>query len=553
MLQRKSSLVDRAFWNFLGASILTTVAAQLAVSTDAAIVSHLMGPHAMAAVNMAMPVLTTFLSLNSLLGVGASLLAAKAIGSRDSEEASRIFSAALYSVLAVGVVVTALSYTFCEQISHVVCADESIRPMVLSYLKVTSIGVTVLVLSGMMNMMVQSDGRPRLVTGAVIAGALTNVVLDVVFIKFLGLGIAGSAWATIINYAVTVCIVSSHLRRTSCTYRILRFGRKVWQALGANLKQGLPLMIANVLLSVIVLLINKMVDGVLGSDGVYMVAVCIQLLLITFVVLNGVLDAMFAIGGTLLGEHDTTGLKMLNRRVMTFACAILVPFTLFVAVAPGVMATLFGADSPELRGQLCRVLRIFSMILLPFSLTVLLRGMYQVLGHLVLSTAVAVGQVASIVAVVFIFTQVAAPDMLWWGFPLSAVAILAVQIFITWRMTRKSETSAFTLIPASDPISNYSATVEHDQKEAAASEITTFLHNAACADATIVEVLKFVTDALKETTGAADVCVHIGEASVDIVVKDTAKLGIAKESETKQAFGLNVRAQKVACRCFFEN
>ena len=87
MLQRKPSLVNRAFWNFLGASILTTVAAQLAVSTDAAIVSHLMGPHAMAAVNMAMPVLTTFLSLNSLLGVGASLLAAKAIGRRDSEEA----------------------------------------------------------------------------------------------------------------------------------------------------------------------------------------------------------------------------------------------------------------------------------------------------------------------------------------------------------------------------------------------------------------------------------------------------------------------------------
>ena len=211
MLQRKPSLVNRAFWNFLGASILTTVAAQLAVSTDAAIVSHLMGPHAMAAVNMAMPVLTTFLSLNSLLGVGASLLAAKAIGSRNSEEASRVFTAALYSVLAVGMVVTVASYACCEQISRIVCADDEIRPMVLSYLRVTSLGVTVLVLSGMMNMMVQSDGRPRLVTCAVIVGAVTNVVLDVVFIKVLGLCIAGSAWATVINYGVTVCITSSHL------------------------------------------------------------------------------------------------------------------------------------------------------------------------------------------------------------------------------------------------------------------------------------------------------------------------------------------------------
>lgn len=553
MLQRKSSLVDRAFWNFLGASILTTVAAQLAVSTDAAIVSHLMGPHAMAAVNMAMPVLTTFLSLNSLLGVGASLLAAKAVGSRDRDEASRIFSAALYSVLAVGLLATVASYACCEDISRIVCGDETIRPMVLSYLKVTCLGVTVLVLSGMMNMMVQSDGRPRLVTGAVIVGAVTNVVLDVVFIKFLDMGIAGSAWATLINYGVTVCIVSSHLRRASCTYRILRFGKKIWQALGANLKQGLPLMIANVLLSVIVLLINKMVDGVLGSDGVYMVAVCIQLLLITFVVLNGVLDAMFAIGGALLGEHDIVGLKMLNRRVMIFTCSVLVPFTVFVAVAPGVMATLFGADDSELRGQLCRVLRIFSMILLPFSLTVLLRGMYQVLGHLVLSTVVAVGQVASIVAVVFVFTQVAPPEMLWWGFPLSAAVILVAQVVVTWRMARKSEASAFTLIPAPDTTHDYSATVEHEQKEAATTEISAFLQNADCPSEAVTKALQFVGDVLDTNTGAADVCVHIGKTSVDIVVKDAEKLDTVKNAKVKQAFGLNVRAQKVACRCFFEN
>lgn len=541
MLQRKPSLVNRAFWNFLGASILTTVAAQLAVSTDAAIVSHLMGPHAMAAVNMAMPVLTTFLSLNSLLGVGASLLAAKAIGSRDSEEASRVFTAALYSVLAVGVVVTVASYACCEQISRIVCADDEIRPMVLSYLRVTSVGVTVLVLSGMMNMMVQSDGRPRLVTCAVIVGAVTNVVLDIVFIKMLGLGIAGSAWATVINYGVTVCITSSHLRRKSCSYRIVRFTKQVWHMLGANLKQGLPLMIANVLLSVIVLLINKMVDGVLGSDGVYMVAVCIQLLLITFVVLNGVLDATFAIGGMLLGEHDITGLKMLNRKVMTFSCAVLVPFSAFVAFAPGAMATLFGADDPALRAELCRVLRIFSAILLPFSLTVLLRGMYQVLGYLVLSVGVAVGQVASIVVAVFVFTQVAAPDMLWWGFPLSAGAMLLVQVGITWRMSRGKGISPLTLIPAPNAARTYSTTVPSGQASEAMAEIRQFLKNAKCPDSIAEKSLHFTEKSL--TDAEADICIHIKDGgTVSIVLKDTSK----PTPTTKQAFGITIKSTQIS-------
>ena len=537
MLRRKSSLVSRAFYNFLGASILTTVAAQLAVSTDAAIVSHLIGPHAMAAVNMAMPVLTTFLSLNSLLGVGASLLAAKAIGSGDREGASRTFTAALFSVLVVGIVVSAVSYTCCEPIARMVCPDAAIRPMVLSYLRVTSLGVTVLVLSGMMNMMVQSDGRPRLVTAAVMAGAVANVVLDVLAIKCLGLGIAGSAWATVVNYGVTVCITCTHLRRPTCSYRLVRLGKEVWRALAENLKQGLPLMIANVLLSAIVLLINTIVDSALGSDGVYMVAVCIQLLLITFVVLNGVLDATFAIGGTLLGEHDTVGLKMLCAKVMTFACAVLVPLTAFVALAPGVMATLFGARTPELHAELCRVLRIFSGILLPFSLTVLLRGVYQVLGHLKLSVAVAVGQVASIVAVVYALTQVAPPRMLWWGFPASACAMLAVQVCATLHMSSGKRISPFTLIPAPDPSQSYSATVAPHQAEEAMAEIGKFLHSVHCPESTVAQALEFAGQAISHAApGIADICLYAHHGQVSVTVKHTAK----PTATAKQAFGITI-------------
>ena len=295
------------------------------------------------------------------------------------------------------------------------------------------------------------------------------------------------------------------------------------------------------LLSVIVLLINKMVDGVLGSDGVYMVAVCIQLLLITFVVLNGVLDATFAIGGMLLGEHDITGLKMLNRKVMTFSCAVLVPFSAFVAFAPDAMATLFGADDPALRAELCRVLRIFSAILLPFSLTVLLRGMYQVLGYLVLSVGVAVGQVASIVVAVFVFTQVAAPDMLWWGFPLSAGAMLLAQVGITWRMSRGKSISPLTLIPAPDAARTYSATVPRGQTAEAMAEVRQFLKNAKCPDSIAEKSLHFTEKSL--TDAEADICIHIEDSgAVSIVLKDTSKPTPA----TKQAFGITIKSTQIS-------
>lgn len=546
--KRNSKLVNAAFWNFLGASILTTVSGQLAVSTDAAIVSNLMGPQAMAAVNTAVPVSAIFLSLNSLLGVGASILAANAIGRGDRKDASRTFTSALYSALAVGVLMTVLCCTFIDDIVSVVCNQPSIRPLVHDYLQVTCLGVTVIVLSGMMNMMVQSDGRPRLVTMAVIAGAVTNVVLDIVFIKYMEWGIAGSAWATLINYAVTLCIASSHLRLKSCSYRLVKFGRELWVSLCDNLKQGLPLMIANVLLAVVMWLINSLVGNVLGSDGVYMVGVCVQLLLMTFVVLNGVLDAMFAIGGAQMGERDVMGVRMLNRRVMTFACAVLIPFALFVAAAPQVMAWIFGADRPELYSQLCRALRIFSMILLPFSLTVLMRGMYQVLGHLVLSTAVAVGQVAAIVLVLWGFTATFAPDMLWWGFPLSAALTLVAQLLCTWHIARRKHLEVFTLLPAVDNTHYFSASVACGDHGAVASKVKRFLmESCGCSGEIAGKAGACVNSALEgiDATRQADVVVNASGKEITVVVKDNSRR--EKNAAVKQAFGLNVQSFVLPC------
>ncbi len=540
-MQRNSRLVDRAFWNFLGASILTTIAGQLAVSTDAAIVSHLMGPRAMAAINMGMPVLTTFLSLNSLLGVGASLLAAKAIGRRDNGEASRVFSAAFYSVLAVGIVVSVLSFAACPWLARVVCGDDALRPMVLSYLHTTCLGVTVLVMTGMVNMMVQSDGRPRLVTMSVAAGAVTNVVLDFVFIKYLGLGIAGSAWATIINYGVTLCIASTHLRRPSCSYRLLRPARVLWHAFKANLTQGMPLMIANVMLSAIVLLINKIVEGALGSDGVYMVAVCIQLLLITFVVLNGVLDAMFAIGGAQLGEGDIVGLGMLNRRVLVFTCGVLLPLTLVTLAVPQVLAIAFGADNPQLSSALCRVLRIFSLLLVPFALTVMMRGMYQVLGHLALSIVVAVGQVGSILAVVYLFTQVFPGEMLWWGFPLASAATIVAQLLVTWRISRRNGASPLTLLPRPDTMTHYSLSTTMDHLPEAMTAVTAWLHDRQVKTAVAADVKAFLSDALDAADGSAlaDILVRITTDNVEVTVKDALPVSShPPRHAAKQAFGL---------------
>ena len=142
--------------------------------------------------------------------------------------------------------------------------------------------------------------------------------------------------------------------------------------------------------------------------------------------------------------------------------------------------------------------------------------MYQVLGYLVLSVGVAVGQVASIVVAVFVFTQVAAPDMLWWGFPLSAGVMLLVQVGITWRMSRGKSISPLTLIPAPDAARTYSTTVPSGQVSEALAEVHQFLKNAKCPDSIAEKSLQFTKNSLTDADAdIADLDHNVREVGVE--------------------------------------
>ena len=79
------------------ASILAAVSNQLATTTDAVVVSNLIGPDAMSAINVVMPALTLFTCLMILFGIGASIVAAKAIGRCDDETSNGMFTSCLIS------------------------------------------------------------------------------------------------------------------------------------------------------------------------------------------------------------------------------------------------------------------------------------------------------------------------------------------------------------------------------------------------------------------------------------------------------------------------
>ena len=96
---------------------------------------------------------------------------------------------------------------FPENIVRMLGATDNLAPMATEYLRYYAIFCTPNLVGVVLNSFVRNDNRPKLAMVSTIAGAITNIVLDYVFIFPLGMGIKGAAIATGLGQIVTVSIL----------------------------------------------------------------------------------------------------------------------------------------------------------------------------------------------------------------------------------------------------------------------------------------------------------------------------------------------------------
>ncbi len=219
MQRRNSYLVGKAFKSYIVASVLTVASTQVANIVDAAIVGNLIGPEALASVNLCKPVLQAFFSFSCLYVASATMMAGMAIGQGDKRKADKLFSFAVVTSLLLGIVLMVLGIAAFNPLSQLLCNSESLRQMTNDFLLVSILSAAPQLLMLALNQFLAVDGAPKLVTRNVFVGNVINILFDIVFIKVFGWGISGAAWATFVMYLVCIVMVIPHFRKKiRCTF-----------------------------------------------------------------------------------------------------------------------------------------------------------------------------------------------------------------------------------------------------------------------------------------------------------------------------------------------
>ena len=489
--KKKDYLIAKALHQFMWASILASVASQIAMTTDAIVVSQFIGPEAISAINLTMPVVIFFNFLMMLFGMGGSVLVAKSLGERDAQTVNKVFTSTLIGLIIVGVFFSALLLIFSPQVASFITNDTPVvYTLSLRYLRIMLLGTTLSILFMTITNFIKTDGNPKLVMNAVLVSSVVNLFFDILFIAILKTGIEGSAWASIIGCVTALLLCSRHFQSANNSYHWQVEFKRCHKYMLQGVMMGFPMGINTLLLGICTYAINSIILSSLGTDGIFAWAICFQLFVIQQMVLSGIATSIYSIGGLLIGEKDILGLRLLTNKVMKYICLSLLVFSLFVLITPESIGWLFASSKIQSEGMLYNALRIYALLLIPYAIAVVYRILYQILGYWSLSVVMSLVQMGGMILFVGLLAWIR-PEWLWWGFPVSGLFLLAVYLVTTLVIHhRNPDAEVMTLLPqAEDNQSlNFSVKYQNEDVQQALENISTFLESCDIEPATSLQI-----------------------------------------------------------------
>ena len=299
------------------------------------------------------------------------------------------------------------------------------------YLRVMLIGAPAYLLMWGVDTMVSVDGSPRLVSVSILVDNVVHLVLDVVFIKYMGFGIEGSSWAAVIGHVVGIAMMGIHFLSKE---NHLRFtcGRQK-PVFGAIISQGAPLAIASICLTVLMFASNKIILSSLGRTGIYAFALCMNLLLIYNLFLGGVCRTIQSLGSIQVGKGDNEAFTLVLRKSFNFITVAMVITCIYVWIWPESIVMLFGSDENDMIIESCRALRIFAVCLIPFCYIYTIMIVYKLYNYHHMALFISFALSLTVIPVLWLFSWYA-KEWIWYGF-LIAYIIEMVAIFVLHKMT----------------------------------------------------------------------------------------------------------------------
>ncbi|MFR7484096.1 MAG: MATE family efflux transporter [Acutalibacter sp.] len=190
--------------------------------------------NALTGLGLTFPILSIVTAFANLFGMGGSPLFSIQRGKGDRDRAQVILGNTFALLVGTGVALTVVLLVLKRPLLYAFGASDATYPYADGYLTIYLLGSIFVMISLGMNQFINSQGFGRTGMLTVLIGAVTNILLDPVFIFVLGMGVQGAALATILSQFLSAVWAVSFLRGKKALIRLewgsMRLQPKlVWQ------------------------------------------------------------------------------------------------------------------------------------------------------------------------------------------------------------------------------------------------------------------------------------------------------------------------------------
>ena len=278
--------VRKVFFSYLIPSVSATFVTSIYILADTVMIGHGIGAVGIAALNILLPLYNTFFGVGMMCGVGGSVLFGVRKGQGNLREAREYFTMGLLMMLFISILASLAGNLFFRPLLSFLGMTSSMEAHTIPYARILVTAAPVFALSSFLQVFVRNDDAPKLSMTGVIAGGVTNVILDYVYIFIMKWGMAGAVLATVTGTTLTVLILCTHFFSKENNLKLVK--NISFRKMGEILGNGMSSFILEVSNGVVTLLFNRQLLFYIGDMGVVVYGIISNTACVVISVSNGI-------------------------------------------------------------------------------------------------------------------------------------------------------------------------------------------------------------------------------------------------------------------------
>ncbi|MEM9987209.1 MAG: MATE family efflux transporter, partial [Bacteroidota bacterium] len=347
---------------------------------DTIFVGQYVGPLAIAAITVVMPITFLISSIGMAIGVGGSSMISRALGADDEPKACHTFGNMVLLTAGLALLMIALGTFLEESLLSLFGGKGEILEPAREYFTVLLPSIPFLAFAMMSNAVIRADGAPKVAMMVFIVPAVLNLILDPIFIVVLDWGLFGAALATTLGYISSALFAIWFFLSGRSDLTIRRESLRLeWPLIKEMFSIGSVTLARQGAISVLSIVLNNALFRYGAETAVTVYGMITRVLMVSNVPVMGLIQGFLPIVGYNYGARYPDRVKQTIRLSVGSGTAISLLLFVLVMVFPHPMLAIF-TDQADLVDAAADALRIVYLATPLLSVQLLGSAYYQAIG-----------------------------------------------------------------------------------------------------------------------------------------------------------------------------